>query len=71
MPLFAMITTDQEMRDEELPERQRIFLDRLRQHDKRVKIFRTAGKNVFHGPVIGDGPMPTDEPPLRETESES
>ncbi len=57
-----MITSDQEVPGEALPERQRAFLDRLRQHDKRVKVVRIGDKLTFHGPVIGDGPMPDSTP---------
>jgi hypothetical protein len=54
--------------DEELPERHRIFLQRLREHDHRVKVFRSGDKAVFHGPIIGDGPMPSDNPGVDEPE---
>jgi hypothetical protein len=49
--------------DDELPERQRSFLQKLRSHDKRVKIVRDGDKLIFHGPVIGEGPMPAEGPP--------
>jgi hypothetical protein len=65
-----MTTPHEEVRDEELPERQRTFLQRLRQHDKRVKVFRSGARNVFHGPVIGDGLMPADEPAITDQTEE-
>ena len=65
-----MTTPHEEVRDEELPERQRSFLERLRRHDKRVKVFRSGARNVFHGPVIGEGLMPVDAPATNDPEEE-
>jgi hypothetical protein len=54
--------------DDTLPERQRAFLMKLRGHDKRVQIFRAGERLMFHGPIIGDGPMPIDEPAAPDSE---
>jgi hypothetical protein len=62
-----MPTSENSVPEEELPERQRLFLERLRRHDKRVKIIRDGERLSFHGPVIGEGPMPPAEPVVSES----
>jgi len=58
----SKMTTDiRQVHEENLPQRQRAFLAKLRQHDQKVVVLREYGKLVFHGPVIGDGPMPQDD----------
>lgn len=52
--------------DQDLPERQRAFVEKLRTHDKRVKVYREGSGLKFHGPVIGDGPLPPAEPAVAE-----
>ncbi len=59
-----------EVSSEELTERQRLFFERLRQHDKRVKVVRAGPMLVFHGPTIGIGPMPDEEPAGNEPDEE-
>ena len=59
-----------EVSAEKLTERQRLFLERLRQHDKRVKVVRAGPMMVFHGPIIGLGPMPEEEPGVTEPDDE-
>jgi hypothetical protein len=55
------MTTDiRQVPEDNLPPRQRTFLDKLRQHDKKVVVLRDGGALLFRGPVIGEGPMPPD-----------
>jgi hypothetical protein len=57
------LTREDEIPEDMLAPRQREFLNRLRGHDRRAKVYRDAGgQPVFHGPVIGDGPMPPEAP---------
>jgi hypothetical protein len=61
--IFEFMTAHEKtVTDDELAERQRTFLERLRQHDHRVKVTRRGDALVFHGPVIGDGLMPPESP---------
>jgi hypothetical protein len=58
LTLFA--TDENHVNELTLTERQRSFLKKIRRHDPRVFVSRTVGKLVFHGPVIGKGPMPAE-----------
>jgi hypothetical protein len=59
------------VRDEELSERQRAFVGRLRVHDQRVKISRDGDRLTFHGPVIGEGLLPPAAPEVVEPDDEA
>jgi hypothetical protein len=59
LTLFA--TDENHVNELTLTERQRSFLKKIRQHDSQVHVSRTAGKLLFHGPVLGVGPMPAAE----------
>jgi hypothetical protein len=61
-----MSTFEDSISAEQLPERQRAFVEKLRRHDKRVKVFREASGLKFQGPVIGEGPLPPAEPEVSE-----
>jgi hypothetical protein len=51
-----------QVREESLTSRQQSFLTTLKKHDQRVVVLRDNGRLIFKGPVIGEGPMPSDEP---------
>jgi hypothetical protein len=63
MERSTLFVTDEQRVDElTLTARQLAFLKRLRLLDQQVFVSRTLGKLLFHGPVIGKGPMPLEEP---------
>jgi methionyl-tRNA formyltransferase len=60
MDITTLFKADERRVDERnLTERQQSFLKKIRQHDGHVHVSRTAGKLLFHGPMVGVGPMPS------------
>ncbi len=64
-----MRSSENSVSDQDLPERQRAFVEKLRSHDKRVKVYREGAGLKFHGPVIGDGPLPPAEPAVADPDA--